>query len=127
MIKDQKGQSLTEFALLLPLLLLLICGIMDFGKILYTYMHMNIATQEAVRLGGLGKGDAEITQFAKDYLIIGDPEQMEVTISPSQENRTSGEYVTVTLSSPYESLTPVISNLLPESYNITTNSTIRIE
>lgn len=127
MIKDQKGQSLTEFALLVPILLLLILGILDFGKILYTYMHMNIATQESVRLGGLGKGDAEITEFAKGYLIFGDPEQLEVIIFPTQENRTSGEYVTVTLRSPYESLTPVISNLLPDSYNITTNSTIRIE
>lgn len=127
MIKDQKGQSLTEFALIVPLLFLLICGIIDFGRILYAYMHLNLATQEAVRLGGLGKGDVEITEFAKEYVLIGDPEVLEVTISPLEADRESGDYVTVTLQSPFQSITPVLSQLLPASYKITTDSTIRVE
>lgn len=127
MIKDQKGQSLTEFALLLPLLLLLICGIIDFGRILYTYMHLNIATQEAVRLGGLGNGDIAITEFAKNYMIVGDANQLIVTISPSETARKSGDYVTVTLDSPFETITPFLAQLIPDSFSITTSSTIRVE
>lgn len=126
-IKDQKGQSLTEFALLVPLLLLLICGIIDFGRILYTYMHLNLATQEAVRLGGLGKGDIEITEFAKNYILVGKPEELEVTIFPSEQQRSSGEYVKVTLKSPFQPVTPFFTYLLPDSYKITTDSTIRVE
>lgn len=126
-IKDQKGQSLTEFALLVPLLLLLICGIIDFGRILFTYMHLNLATQEAVRLGGLGKGDTEISEFAKNYVIVGTAEDLEVTISPSEEFRDSGEYVTVILKSSFQPVTPFLTYLLPDSYKITTDSTIRVE
>jgi hypothetical protein len=126
-IKDQRGQSLTEFALLLPLLLLLICGIIDFGRIAFTYMHLNITAQEAVRLGGLGQGDLQITEFAKNYIVVGEPETLEVTIIPSEAERNPGEYVTVTLGLPFHSITPFISEILPESLKIITNSTIRVE
>jgi Flp pilus assembly protein TadG len=127
MIRDQKGQSLTEFALLMPLLFLLICGVIDFGRVLYTYMHMNMASQEAVRLGGLGKGDREITQFSKNYIHIGDPAKLEVLISPSELYRDSGDYVTVTLKYSIDYITPIISQIIPAPYTVQAVSTIRVE
>lgn len=127
MIRDQRGQSLTEFALLVPLLLLLVCGTIDFGRIVYAYMHLNIAAQETVRLGGLGKGDVEITDFANNYVIVGEPGTLEVLISPLDTARDSGDYVTVTLRSPFIPVTPLLSEVLPDSYMIITDSTIRVE
>jgi Flp pilus assembly protein TadG len=35
-MKSEKGQAAVEFALVLPILLLLILGIIDFGRILYS-------------------------------------------------------------------------------------------
>lgn len=35
MIKNKKGQALVEFILILPILLMLIFGLFDFGKIIY--------------------------------------------------------------------------------------------
>jgi len=126
MIRRQEGQSLTEFALLLPLLLLLICGVLDFGRVMYAYLHLNLDAQETVRLAGLGKSDSEITAFAENYEQLGDPSLMQVTISPSQSARKSGDYVTVTLSYTLPYLTPLVSQILPEPV-ITVDSTIRVE
>jgi Flp pilus assembly protein TadG len=126
MIRKEEGQSLTEFALLVPLLLLLICGVLDFGRVMYAYLHLNMAAQETVRIAGLGKGDSEITTFAKNYEQLGDANLLHVTISPSQTSRKSGDYVKVTLSYTLSYLTPMISNILPQPV-VTVDSTIRVE
>lgn len=127
MIKEEKGQSLVEMALILPILLLLLIGILDLGRVLYTSIHLHLATQETVRIGGLGASDAEMTQFAKDYVHIGDVSLLDVIIYPLEDQRVSGEYVTVTLEYPMEFFTPFVSNVIPTSFKMNANSTIRIE
>ncbi|MBO8157828.1 MAG: pilus assembly protein [Bacillaceae bacterium] len=127
MIKGEKGQSLVEMALLIPVLILILVAIIDFGRVLYSYSHLHMATQETVRLGGLGRSDAEMVGFARDYIHIGDPSQLQVVITPVDENRESGDYVTVTLSYPLELNTPILSSFLPSPVNIETSSTIRVE
>lgn len=127
MIKNEKGQSLVEMALVLPLLLLLIVGIFDFGKLFYTYMHMHLATQETVRLGGLGKEDEEIRAFARDYVQIKDPSLLQIGITPNSSTRESGQYVTVTLSYPHKFITPGMGRLFGETIPVETESTIRVE
>jgi Flp pilus assembly protein TadG len=126
MIRDEKGQSLIEFALLVPLFLLLICGTVDFGRLMYAYLHLNLAAQESVRMGGLGKTDEEITAFAKGYVHIANASALTVTITPSQASRKSGDYVTVKLVSTVPFITPVIANLLPKPV-VAADSTIRVE
>ncbi|MEB3100278.1 TadE/TadG family type IV pilus assembly protein [Ferviditalea candida] len=127
LLKGQAGQSLIEFALVVPLLFLLIGGIIDLGRIMYIYMQQDLVTQEAVRLGGLGRSDAYITSFAVNYPSITDPAKLVVTISPKDSVRKSGDYVTVTLKEPITYVTPFLNNLLPSPYVIVTNSTIRVE
>ncbi|NEY71012.1 pilus assembly protein [Bacillus mesophilus] len=127
MFKDQRGQSLVEMALLLPVLLLLLVGIIDFGRVLYSYSHLHLATQETVRLAGLGKTDQEITQFAKGYIQIGDAANLQVAISPNDQNRSSGEYVSVTLQYPIELITPLLSEVIPNPFQLQADSTIRVE
>ena len=46
--RDQKGQALVEFALSLPLLLLIISGIFAFGIAMHSYLELT----EAVAVGG---------------------------------------------------------------------------
>lgn len=56
----EKGQSLIEFALVLPILLLLIIGIFEFGRVFLEYYNLvsltQNAAQAAARLGGHGPG-----------------------------------------------------------------------
>ncbi|QHE51394.1 TadE/TadG family type IV pilus assembly protein [Pontibacillus sp. HMF3514] len=125
--KKEDGQSMVETALVLPVLIILLVGMFDFGRIFYTYTHLHLAAQEAVRVGGLGGNDSEITAFTKSYVNINDPENLVVGVSPDDSMRVSGDYVTVTLDYPMESFTPFISSLLPSAFTVHTESTIRVE
>lgn len=46
----ERGQSLVEFALVLPVLLLLFMGILDFGRAVYAYNTLSNAAREGARV-----------------------------------------------------------------------------
>jgi Flp pilus assembly protein TadG len=127
MKKDERGQSMVETALLLPVFLLILVGILDFGRVIYSYAHLHMAAQETVRLGGLGEKDSAISTFAHQYVHLGDSTKLVVDITPNDSIRHSGNYVTVKLSYPLEFYTPLISKLFPTPFTIKTDSTIRVE
>lgn len=125
LVKNERGQSILEFALVAPLLLILMVGIFDFGRVYSTYLNMNMATQEAARIGSLGASDAEIRQMAQDKSVV-DPALLEVDIDPSEgEGRKSGDYLHVQLTYPVEFFTPFVSQV--GDWEITTATTIRVE
>ena len=127
MKRDERGQSLVETALILPVLLVILLGIIDFGRIMYSYSHLHMAAQETVRMGGLGKSDSEITAFAKNYVNLNPIDQLGISISPGDSGRDSGDYVTVSLEYPFQFFTPFVSSLFPSSLSIKAESTIRVE
>jgi Flp pilus assembly protein TadG len=124
-LREQHGQSLLEFALLVPVLLLLICGMIDFGRLLYTYLHLNIVVQEAVRLGGLGGSDTEIMHYIQTHVHTG-IDTLAVRITPEPIYREAGDYITVALEQPVRFITPVVSSLMSDPI-VAVDSTIRIE
>jgi Flp pilus assembly protein TadG len=52
-----RGAAVVEFALLLPLLLLLVFGIIDFGRALNAQITLTQAAREGARLAALGKSN----------------------------------------------------------------------
>ena len=52
--RSQRGQSLVEFALVLPILLILVLGIVDFGMGLRAYVTLTNATREGARFAAVG-------------------------------------------------------------------------
>lgn len=48
-VRSQTSQSMVEFAIIAPLLLVLLFGIIDFGRVIYTYITINQAVNEGVR------------------------------------------------------------------------------
>jgi Flp pilus assembly protein TadG len=127
MRKDERGQSMVETALLLPILLLIMVGIIDLGRFIYSYAHLQMAAQETVRLGGLDQNDQAITEFAHQYVNLGDKNQLQIDITPNDAGRHSGDYVTVKLKYPFTLYTPLIQALFPSPLFIETDSTIRVE
>jgi Flp pilus assembly protein TadG len=123
----QSGQSLTELALILPLLFILICGIIDFGRLMYTYMNVHLVTQEAVRLAGLGDSDTAINRYVTNHIAMVDPGRVNIAISPSYSARRSGDYVTVQVSGELQWVTPILSKIVPSPYRVQAKSTIRVE
>jgi Flp pilus assembly protein TadG len=49
-----------EFALIVPLLLLLICGVIDFGRVLNVYVGLTDAVREGARYSVLNSGSSSV-------------------------------------------------------------------
>ncbi|HEX6305333.1 MAG TPA: TadE family protein [Anaerolineales bacterium] len=49
--RKEAGQGMVEFALTLPLLLMLVIGVMEFGRLLFFYSAITTGTREAARYG----------------------------------------------------------------------------
>lgn len=69
-IKNERGQTMTEFAFVLPILLVLLFGIMQFGVIFNNYVALTDAARAASRKGAVSRnasnpqGDCEATGYA---------------------------------------------------------------
>ena len=63
-----RGQSLVEFALVLPLFLLLFMAVMDFGTAVFTYNSLTNAAREGVRLAVVNQDSASVIQRAKNQV-----------------------------------------------------------
>lgn len=70
-IKNEKGGSLIEFAIISPLLFVILFGIIEFGILLYDKAMITNASREGARLGIVFAPnritDAEIRQAVKNY------------------------------------------------------------
>lgn len=88
---SRRGAAIIEFALILPVLLLCIIGILDYGLILFTQEHMVQAAREAVRLRAAEGPDPDTPraqQFAENYLAAVEPSNAEaftVTVSGTSD------------------------------------------
>ena len=69
---DESGAELIEFALVLPLLLLIVLGIIDFGFLFQRYEVITNAAREGARVAVLpGYGDADVIVRVDQYLTAG--------------------------------------------------------
>lgn len=57
------GQGLVEFALILPVLLMLIYGVLEVGRVVYMYNAVLTASREAARYGSAGDSDAATPRY----------------------------------------------------------------
>jgi Flp pilus assembly protein TadG len=65
-LPSERGQDLVEFALILPLLLLLLLGIIEFGITIFTYNTIANASREVARYGSVHPDPEEIKTFIQD-------------------------------------------------------------
>ncbi|KUO96714.1 TadE/TadG family type IV pilus assembly protein [Ferroacidibacillus organovorans] len=126
LIDSDKGQALVEFALVIPLFLLLLFGIFDFGRIMWSELTISAASRDAARYASLGATDAQI-----DAVVVSDcpfliPGKLTIAISPASAERIPGNPVTVVVSYPVE-IDPFLSAFLPAKINLTAQTTMRME
>jgi hypothetical protein len=69
-INNQNGAAMVEFAIVLPLLLILVFGIIEFGVMFYDKAVITNASREGVRAGITGLGDPEIKQIVLNYCNV---------------------------------------------------------
>ncbi len=129
--RRSRGQALVEFALVLPIFLVLALGAIDFGWALKSYITATNSAREGARLGVVGATQDQIITKTVDsssgMLSSGD-----VTVTNAQG--VSGSQVTVAVNYSYSYITPVgklISELtggtLPSPLPVKTSTAMRIE
>ena len=80
---SQSGQSLVEFALVIPVFILFIMGIIDMGRLVYSYSVLHNAVREGARYGVIdsGRTSVQIQNIVEDTAIGLDRTQLAVTTS----------------------------------------------
>lgn len=64
-LKDKRGQSIVEFAFIVPVFVLLLVGFMHMALVLHDYLAMGEATREIARYAAVGKNEADIKNKVK--------------------------------------------------------------
>lgn len=124
---EQKGQALIELALVLPILLLLLSGIVEMGRMGYAYISVNNAARVGARVASIGGTDEQIISAIVQSTPALNSEDLIVQISPAPELRRSGDGVTIDVRYQVDLVVPVISGIIPDPFPVTANVTMRVE
>lgn len=124
----QNGSALVEFALILPIFLMLLFGMIDFGRGFNTYIGMLNATREgAVWLAKNPEDTTGINGRIATELSWVDLTTAEVTIirSPQKASYASGDLVTITLEYQYPVLFGALTGV--PALTLRTTHTVRVQ
>lgn len=144
--QTQQGVAMIEFAIALPLLLLLLLGIGEFGRMLFQYNSLLQASRDAARYAAgqawnatLGQVDlnADLQAEIRNVAVYGVPSALAgfAPVVPDlnashvsvQQVAADSRYVQISIAYPFQ---PVIGNVLPSFYgddialNVTLNATV---
>lgn len=106
-MKKENGQAMVEFALVLPIFLLILCGIIDFGWLFFNQLSLNNACREAARVAVVTEEDDRLdtaTEKVVEYMESLGYAEEEITV---RVTTASGE-VTVKAETNMTILTPVL-------------------
>jgi len=110
----EKGQSMTEVALVLPVMLLILAGILDLGRLYYVTVALTDAAGEGAVYAAIRPNSADEiiarTQAASTGLVQIDMEKVTVDC-PSL---VAGQPVTVTVDYDFTVATPLINAFVPD-------------
>lgn len=124
---EDRGQALVEMALILPLFLLLLFGVIEMGRVGYAYITVSNAAREGGRVATIGGTDLEITSAIKNAAISLDPANLTISISPTQAVRLSGQGVSVQVAYPVQLVIPIISNVISNPFVVSASIDMRLE
>jgi Flp pilus assembly protein TadG len=123
--KREQGQTMTEFALVLPLLALLLFGVIQFGIVFHQYVTLTDAVRTGARQGAVGRnlsnpGSTVVNRVRTSAADL-DQSKLAVTVNSTWEQGTD---VSVTATYPYDiSLLGVVV----KSGNLSSTTTERVE
>lgn len=130
---DERGVAAAEFALLLPALLLILLGIIEFGMIMYGREVVTNAAREGARAGIVQgppkRTEGEIINIAQTYLANTGINSSNVTFTVTGEGSVSPNNLTVQATYLYNFLFPYIPMMvgIPSPLNIQTQVVMRHE
>ncbi|MFP4323854.1 MAG: TadE/TadG family type IV pilus assembly protein, partial [Anaerolineales bacterium] len=95
-VRSRRGQTLVEFALTLPILLILVFGIIEFARIFQSWVTLQNSARVAVRAGITGDWEPEsVIDRMANPSSIGDPENKDSVLAhwiPCETNGTNARF-----------------------------------
>lgn len=128
-LKDENGQSIVEFAIIVPILLTLLCGVLDFGWIYVNQYKVENAAYAGARYASLYVSDYDDSNMSE--LI----EKIENRVKENLWNGGNGATVSVnitddkigvTVTYPIKNLTYVAQTFYGEFYDAASSSVTSI-
>lgn len=111
-LTDSSGQALVEFAITMPVLLLLLCGIIDFGWVFTNQLALSYCSREGARYAIVHAEGAAAETDIENRVIVVAPEYLKnnITVTVTFTNPASPRSgdVNVTISAQVAALTPVV-------------------
>lgn len=124
-LRSEQGQSLTEFALALPILALLLFAVIQFGIVFNNYVTLVDATRAGARKGAVGRESpnpqGDVVTAVKASAANLNQGQLGVTVSSTWQPSSD---VTVTATYPYSIS---LLGLVVKSGNLSSTTTERVE
>lgn len=124
-LRSEQGQSLTEFALALPVLALLLFAVIQFGIAFNDYVTLTDATRAGARKGAVGRQLADPTSSCQNAVRSSaanlTPGSLTATCSSTWQ---AGADVTVTATYPYSIS---LLGLVVKSGRLSSTTTERVE
>lgn len=123
------GQTTVEFAIILPLLLVLLMGIIEFGRIWSTQNSLTNAAREGSRLGVLSStapSDVEATVLTYLENTGQNPDRATITVTNAGSSGITGSDVSVTVEYDFQ---VIVGNILgmDSTMELTSTSVMRHE
>lgn len=113
------GQAMVELAIVLPVLLLLIMAIADFGRIFHSYLIISNASREGARVALINYDVDQIRdRVTETASSLSDTVETDITNSDQQ--------VTVRVIYRVNLVAPLISHILPNPFTIRASTTTYI-
>lgn len=120
--KRDRGQTLVEFALILPIFILLLVGIFDMGRGVFAYNTINNAAREAVRVAIVNQTNSVIEAEAIKQAVTLNLTGTDVDVNflqpdysnaaPCNATPRTGCVVEVIVRYQYTAATPIIGNIV---------------
>jgi len=133
--RGSRGQSLTEFALVLPLFFILLFGILDIGRLYNTWLTLQHALREAGRFAVTGRSMTGSTREASIITVAqqasgGILTDVQITSQSggSGSAGTAGDTVTISVAYDLKLITPIIGQFFSNGvYRINASTTFKNE
>jgi len=112
---ENSGQSIVEFALLLPILLILLLGLLDLGRVWHALVTIRDCAAEGATYAAIHPSDEEgiraRTAAASSGLVQVTPDMVTVTYP---DPLAPGAPITVTVSYTFTFLNPLVGAMAPD-------------
>lgn len=122
--RKERGQELVEYALILPIMMLILMSILDLGRAVYYYSAIHNSAREGARYGIINPEDpVGIEAVVRNKAVVLNPTDLTVVIILPDEDT-----VQVTVTYQFTAITPIAGILLGENViTLGSRAAMRIE